>query len=170
MDCAREVKSLGAKEVIVIYRRSEKQMPAEEKEIREAKEEKIKFLFQHNIISIIPNSKKEVEKIELIKTQLIKKEGEIREIPIDIENSNYVMDMDYVIMAVGAKTEKEVIDTLGLDITKKGTIQTDEKYMTSKQGVFAGGDLIGTKATVAWASRSGREASKAIIEYIEKIN
>lgn len=168
MDCAREVKSLGAKEVIVIYRRSEKQMPAEEKEIREAKEEKIKFLFQHNIISIIPNSKKEVEKIELIKTQLIKKEGEIREIPIDIENSNYVMDMDYVIMAVGAKTEKEVIDTLGLDITKKGTIQTDEKYMTSKQGVFAGGDLIGTKATVAWASRSGREASKAIIEYIEK--
>lgn len=164
MDAARVMKRLGADEVTVIYRRAEKQMPAEEKEVEEAKQEGIHFLFQTNLVKVFGNQK--VEKIECIKTKLIKKEGEAREIPINIENSNFFMNMDYVIMAIGSKTEKQVVDTLGVELSKWGYIQTDENYMTSKKGVFAGGDLIGGKATVAWAAKSGREAAKAIKEYL----
>lgn len=166
MDASRTIKRLGAKSVKVIYRRSEQWMPAEKKEIEDAKKEGIEFLFQNNIVKIIGN--KNVEKIECIKTNLVKKEGEAREVPVDIEGSNYMMDMDYVVMAVGSKTEKELVESLGVELTKRGNIQIDEKYMTSEKGVFAGGDLSGTKATVAWASRSGREASNNIIEYLEK--
>ncbi len=166
MDASRIIKRLGAKSVKVIYRRSEQWMPAEKKEIEDAKKEGIEFLFQNNIVKIIGN--KNVEKIECIKTNLVKKEGEAREVPVDIEGSNYMMDMDYVVMAVGSRTEKELVESLGVELTKRGNIQIDEKYMTSEKGVFAGGDLSGTKATVAWASRSGREASNNIIEYLEK--
>lgn len=166
MDTARTIKRMGAQEVVVIYRRAEKQMPAERKEIQEAKEEKIEFLFQNNMVRILGD--KQVEKIECIKTELIKKEGETREIPIDIIGSNYQIPMDYVIMAVGSKTEKKVVESLGIEVSKWGNIQVDEHYQTSKKGIFAGGDLSGTKATVAWASRSGREAAKAIMQYIEE--
>jgi glutamate synthase (NADPH/NADH) small chain len=109
-----------------------------------------------------------VEKIECIKTELIKKEGEAREVPVDIEGSNYEMPMDYVVMAVGSKTEESVVKKLGVELTSRGNIKVDENYMTSKNKVFAGGDLSGTKATVAWASRSGREASNAIMRFLEK--
>ena len=76
--------------------------------------------------------------------------------------------MDYIVMAIGSKTEKEVVNTLGVELSKWGYIQTDENYMTSKKGVFAGGDLIGAKGTVAWAARSGRDAAENIIKFLEK--
>lgn len=165
MDTARTVKRLGAKSVKVIYRRAEAQMPAERKEIEDAKQEGIDFLFQNNIIKILGDKK--VEKIECIKTELIRKEGETRLVPVNIEGSNYEMPMDYVVMAVGSMAEKEVVSKLDIELTKWGNIKVDESYMTSKKGIFAGGDLSGTKATVAWASRSGREAAIAIMKYIE---
>lgn len=166
MDTARTIKKMGAKEVMVIYRRAEEQMPAERKEIEDAKEEGIKFLFQTNLVKILGHER--VEQIQCIKTKLVKKEGEEREVPVDIEGSNHILVMDYVVMAVGSKTQKELIEGLDLSLTKKGNIEVDEHYMTSQRGIFAGGDLCGTKATVAWASRSGREASKEIIEFLEK--
>lgn len=168
MDTARTIKRLGAKEVKIIYRRSEKQMPAERKEIAEAKEEGIEFLFQTNIVKILGNAENKVKEIECIKTELVKKEGETREVPVDRQGSNYNMVMDYIVMAVGSKTEKKLVDTLGITVSKWGNIQIDEEYKTSREGVFAGGDLSGAKATVAWASRSGREASKAIIQFLQK--
>lgn len=166
MDTARTIKKKGADEVIVIYRRAEKQMPAEQKEIEDAKREGIKFLLQTNIVKVLGDKK--VEKIECIKTELIKKEGETREVPVDIIGSNYELPMDYVVMAVGSKIEEELVKSLGVELTPKGNIKIDENYMTSKNKVFAGGDLSGTKATVAWASRSGRDASIKIIEFLEK--
>lgn len=166
MDTARTIKKKGAEEVTVIYRRAEKQMPAEQKEIEDAKREGIKFLLQTNIVKVLGDKK--VEKIECIKTELVKKEGETREVPVDIIGSNYELPMDYVVMAVGSKIEEELVKSLGLELTPKGNIKIDENYMTSKNKVFAGGDLSGTKATVAWASRSGRDASIAIIEFLEK--
>lgn len=165
MDCARTIKRLGAEEVSVIYRRAEKQMPAERKEIEEAKQEGIQFLFQNNIVRILGTEK--VEQIECIKTELIQKEGETREVPVDIENSNYVIDMDYVVMAVGSKPEEETLAKLGLSLNKWGYIQVDENYRTSNSKVYAGGDLIGQKATVAWAAKSGREAAKSIISDLQ---
>ena len=166
MDCARTIKRLGAEEVDVIYRRAEEQMPAEAKEIEEAKQEGIKFLFQNNIVKIVGNQK--VEKLELIKTELVQKEGEKRKVPINIENSNYLIDIDYVIMALGSMPE-QLTNNLELDLDKYGYIIVDEKNRTSKAKIFAGGDIAGCKGTVAWAARSGRDAANSIDEYLQNI-
>ena len=164
MDSARTIKRLGAEHVYVIYRRAREQMPAEDYEVEDAIKEGVQFLFQNNIVKALGKNK--VEKIECIKTQLVKKEGDKRLVPVNIENSNYTLDMDYVVMAVGSKANKELVAKTGLETTDYGNIKVDERYMTSKDGVFAGGDLIGTKATVAWAARSGRNASEEIIKYL----
>ncbi|HJJ11822.1 MAG TPA: NAD(P)-dependent oxidoreductase [Clostridiaceae bacterium] len=164
MDTARTIKRLGAKNVYVIYRRAKEQMPAEELEIEEAEKEGVEFLFKTNIVKILGNEK--VEKLECIKTELVEKEGEKRPVPVNIENSNYLLDMDYVVMAVGSKPDGEIVSKTKLEVTQYGNIKVDENYMTSKKGIFAGGDLIGTKSTVAWAARSGRNASKAIKKYL----
>lgn len=165
MDCARTIKRLGAEQVVVIYRRSEAEMPAEEKEIEDAKKENIEFLFQNNITKII--GKEKVEKIECIKTQLIQKEGESRKVPVDIENSNYIMDMDYVVMAVGAKVEMEILESQNLHATSKKYLEVGENYRINGTNIFAGGDLIGTTSTVAWAAKDGREAARKIEEYLK---
>ena len=156
MDTARTIKR--------IYRRAKEQMPAEELEIEEAEKEGVEFLFKTNIVKILGNEK--VEKLECIKTELVEKEGEKRPVPVNIENSNYLLDMDYVVMAVGSKPDGEIVSKTKLEVTQYGNIKVDENYMTSKKGIFAGGDLIGTKSTVAWAARSGRNASEAIKKYL----
>ncbi len=161
MDCARTIKRKNAKEVIVIYRRAEEQMPAEKKEIEDAKKEGIKFLFQNNIVKII--GKNEVEKVELIKTKLIKKEGETREVPVNIENSNYEIDIDYIIMATGGTVSEETL-YIDLDHNKWGNLIIDETGKTSKNNIYAGGDVAGIKGTVAWAAKSGRDAAENIIK------
>ena len=163
MDCARTIKRLGAENVKIIYRRAEEQMPAETKEIQEAKEEGIEFLFQNNIVKIIGKNK--VEKLELIKTELVQKEGETRKVPINIEDSNYVIDIDYVVMALGSMPESFTMD-LGLTLNKYGYIYIDENYQTSNKKIFAGGDIAGCKSTVAWAARSGREAANKITQIL----
>ena len=166
MDCARTIKRLGAQEVKVIYRRAEEQMPAEMKEIEEAKHEGIEFLFQNNIVKILGKDK--VEQVELIKTELVQKEGETRKVPVNISNSNYVIDMDYIVMALGSEPDS-FVKNLELELNKWGYINIDEKNRTSNSKIFAGGDIAGCKGTVAWAARSGRDAANAIIEYLKKI-
>ena len=160
MDCARTIKRQNPKSVKVIYRRAEEQMPAEKKEIEDAKKEGIEFLFQNNIAKII--GKEKVEKVELIKTELIQKEGEKRLVPVNIENSNYQIDIDYIIMALGGTVSDETLE-LGLTLNKWGNILIDENYQTSDKQIFAGGDLAGVKGTVAWAARSGRDVAENII-------
>lgn len=138
-------------------------MPAEQKEIEDAKKEGINFLFQNNIVEIKGNNK--VEKLELIKTELVQKEGETRLVPINIEGSNYEIDTDYVVMALGSNVSEEVLE-LGLTLNKLGNVIINEKYQTSETKIFAGGDLAGCKGTVAWAARSGRDASENIKEFL----
>lgn len=165
MDCARTVKRLGAEEVKVIYRRAREQMPAEDKEIEEAINEGVEFLFQNNIVKIIGNKEEKVTEVELIKTELVQKEGETRLVPVNIEKSNYKIDIDYIIMALGANPASYVKE-LGLELNRWGNIEINENYQTSDKKIYAGGDLAGVKGTVAWASYSGREAAKKIIENI----
>ncbi|MBR3002788.1 MAG: NAD(P)-dependent oxidoreductase [Clostridia bacterium] len=183
MDCARTVKKLGAKEVKVIYRRSREEMPAENKEIEDAINEGIEFLYQNNIVKIIgttyndkieklqdnnsasEKNKDRVSKVELIKTELIQKEGETRKVPVNIEGSNYIIDCDYIIMALGSKPE-QFVQNLGLNLNKWGFIEVNEKGQTSNPKIFAGGDIAGVKSTVAWAARSGRDTSEHIIEFL----
>lgn len=164
MDCARTIKKLGAKEVKVVYRRSREQMPAEDKEIEEAIKEEIEFLFQNNIVKI--NGQEKVESVELIKTELVKKEGETRLVPVNIENSNYQIKADYVVMALGSHSA-DFVANLGLELDKWGNVKINEHYQTSNPKIYAGGDLAGIKGTVAWAAKSGREAAKEIIENLK---
>lgn len=164
MDSARTIKRLGAKKVVVIYRRAEEQMPAEKKEIENAKREGIEFLFQTNILKII--GKEKVHKIECVKTELVQKEGEKRPVPVNIDNSNFYMDIDYVVGATGSKPEEKVIEDF--EKNKWGYIEVNENMQTSIPNVFAGGDIIGEKGTVAWAAKSGREAASKIIEFLKR--
>lgn len=163
MDCARTIKRLGAKEVKVIYRRAREQMPAEDKEVEEAMKEGIEFLFQNNIVKIL--GKEKVQKVELIKTQLVQKENDTRLVPVNIEGSNYIIEVDNIVMALGSEVEPYV-KKLGLQTNKWGNIEVDENYQTSNPKIYAGGDLAGVKSTVAWAAYSGREAAKSISERI----
>lgn len=140
-------------------------MPAELKEIEEAKQEGINFLFQNNVVEIKGNKK--VEKIELIKTKLVQKNEESRPVPINIEGSNYEIDTDYVVMALGSTVSDEVL-YLGLTLNKWGNIYVNERYQSSNEKIFAGGDLAGCKGTVAWAARSGRDAANSINEYLKE--
>ena len=164
MDVARTIKRKGASRVYVIYRRSEVEAPAEEKEIKEAKEDGIEFLFQNNIIGIYGDKK--VEEIEVIKTELVKKEDDDRLSPVNIEGTNYYLSCNYVVMAIGSHPESSVVNSLGLELDKRGRILIDKDGHTSKEKVFAGGDLAGTTSTVAFASRAGRDAAYAIMKYL----
>ena len=164
MDVARTIKRKNAKKVYVIYRRSEREAPALENEIKEAKKEGVEFLFQTNILGIY--GEKNVAKIEVIKTELVKKEGD-RLSPVNIEGSNYYLSCDYVVMAIGSHPENDIVNSLGLELDKRGRILVDKDRHTSKEKVFAGGDLAGTTSTVAFAARAGRDAAYAIIEYLK---
>lgn len=166
MDTSRTINRIGAKKVYVVYRRAREQMPAEQKEIDDAMSEGIEFLFQNNIVKIIGD--KCVEKIECIKTELIQVEGESRLKPVNIEGSNYEIPVDYVVMAVGAKPEEKVLETLDLKRNKWGYIETNEENRTSDEKVFCAGDISGEKSTVAWAARSGRNAAQNIDIYLKK--
>ncbi len=162
MDVSRTAKRMGAKKVLVVYRRSENEMPADKKEIEEAREDGVEFLFLTTIIKVLGNDK--VEKIEVLKNELKQKEGETRLSPVPIEGSNYEIDADYVMMAIGSHAE-DYLSSFGLD-TEKGRITIDKDGKTSLKNVFAGGDVAGSKGTVAWASRAGRNAAYAIIDYL----
>ncbi len=140
-------------------------MPAETKEIEDAKREGINFLFQNNIVEI--KGKQKVEKVELIKTELVQRKEETRAVPINIEGSNYEINTDYIVMALGSNVSDEVLN-LGLTLNKWGNIYINDKYQSSDPKIFAGGDLAGCKGTVAWAARSGIEAAKNIKEYLKE--
>ena len=159
IDVARTVKKLGANKVIVVYRRARQEMPAEQKEIEDAIKDGVEFLFQNNILKIYGNKKDEVSGVELIKTELIKKEGETRLFPINIENSNYDIRADYVMMALGSHTDS-FVKTLGLELTSSGHIKTNEFGQTSDEKIYAIGDVAKNISTVAYAARSGREIFK----------
>ena len=164
IDVARTIKRKGAKEVIIVYRRAKEQMPAEEKEVLDAEKEGVKILFQNNIVKI--NGGKNVESVELIRTELVQKEGDTRLSPVNIEGSNYELKTDYVIMALGSKTD-EFVQDLGLELIPRNYIKVDENFQTSNPKVYAGGDLVGGRGTVAWAARNGRDVAEQILEKME---
>lgn len=165
MDAARTIKKLGAKEVNIVYRRSLKEMPAETFEINEAQQEGINFIYQTNIISIIGNKK--IEKIECLKTELIKDDTSERLIPRDIKDSNHTIETDILVTAIGSETEQEIVKKLDLELDSNNKIIINENHQTSNKKVFSGGEISTSSSTVAYAARSGRDASKSIIEYLK---
>ncbi len=162
MDAARCALRLGADDVYIIYRRSEKEMPAREEEIERAKEEGIHFLNLNNPIRFIGDDK--VEQIELVKMQLGESDSSGRRRPEPIEGSNYIMDIDQVVIAIGQKPHPVVMQTTpGLEVNeRKGTIIVNQEGKTSREGVYAGGDVATGAATVISAMGAGRKAAEAI--------
>ncbi len=163
MDAARTIIRKNAKEVYIIYRRSEAEMPAETEEIEAAKKDGVKFMLQNNIVSVLPN------KIICIKTKLVQKEGDSRPSPINIEGSEYELPMDIVVLATGSKTNKDALE--GIELTDRGYIKIQENKQavltnSQKNNIFAAGDVAGDKATVAAAAYGGREVANNIIEYL----
>lgn len=164
IDVARTLKRQGASKVIIVYRRNKDEMPADIEEIEAALKENIEIKYQTNILKI--NGMNSVESIEVIKTELIKKENETRLVPVNIENTNYKIDCDFVIMAVGS-TSDNYINSLNIELDKNNKILINDKYQTSNKKIFAGGDIAGIDSTVASAARSGRDAALSIIEYLK---
>lgn len=164
MDVSRTAIRNGAKKAIVLYRRSAEEMPANEVEYKEALEDGVEFLFLSSIIKI--SGTKKVEKITIVKNELVKKENDLRLSPEPIPNSDYEMICDYVISAIGAHPDK-VVESINVD-KNKDYISTDIDGHTSNPKVYAGGDIIKAKSTVAWAARSGRNAAYTIIKDLMK--
>ena len=154
IDMARVAKRMGA-EATVVYRRSEKQMPAEPREVDDASRDGVQFMLQTNILNFENN------KLKCIKTELIKLEDDDRLSPVNIDGTEFEIDCDYLILANGSCPNKKIVNEF--DLNKGGYISVNENLETSIENVFAGGDVIGTKATVAWASRNGRDAAEKII-------
>lgn len=161
IDMARTAIKEGASEVGIIYRRSRSEMSAEMNDIRAAKKEGIKFLFQTNVIKVIGKDK--VTGIECVKTTLDKEKK-----AINVEGSNFVIDTDVVIMAVGSRADSELLESLKLDVKENGYLMVNSNNQTSNPKIFAAGDLTGAKSTVAWACRNGRDTAYSIMKFLSK--
>lgn len=166
MDAVRTAKRLGA-DSIIVYRRSEAELPARAEEIHHAKEEGVEFEMLTNPVRIIGDEKGWVSGIECIRMELGEPDESGRRSPIAVEGSEFMIDADVVIMALGTSPNPLIKDTTdGLETNRRGCIVADEEGTTSRAGVFAGGDAVTGAATVILAMGAGRKAAKAIHEYI----
>ncbi len=167
MDSARTAKRLGAEEVIIVYRRSEKEMPARDEEIEHAKEESIVFKLLNNPVKLLGEDGR-LTGIECIKMELGEEDDSGRRRPIPIEGSNWTMDIDTFIVAIGQSPNPLLTEnTDNLDTESWGGIIVDDKLATSREGVFAGGDIVTGAATVIEAMGAGKKAAQSIKEYLE---
>jgi glutamate synthase (NADPH/NADH) small chain len=169
MDAARSALRLeGVEEVIVVYRRSKEEMPARAEEIEHAIEEGIKFEFLANPIRINGTEDGWVKSMEVIRMTLGEPDSSGRRRPIEIPGSEFTMEVDTVIMALGTSPNRLIPSTTrGIQVQKWGGIITDEEGRTSRPGVFAGGDAVTGAATVILAMGAGKKAAKAIDEYLK---
>ena len=167
MDSARCALRLGAKEVKIVYRRSRKEMPTRAEEVENAEEEGIVFEFLTNPRSFIGNERGWVKAMECIRMRLGEPDASGRRRPIPIEGSEFTMDVDTVVIAIGG-TPNPIIQqtTEGLQVTRWGTIVVDENGKTSIERVYAGGDIVTGVATVISAMGAGKRAARAVHEYL----
>lgn len=167
MDAARTALRLGA-EVHVVYRRTEAELPARKEEVHHAMQEGIIFDMLTNPVEIIGNEKGWVSAMKCIKMELGEPDASGRRSPVPVEGSEFEIETDTVIMALGTSSNPLIAKTTaGLETTRRGGIVTDETGETSRPGVFAGGDAVTGAATVILAMGAGRTAAKAIDNYIK---
>lgn len=175
MDAARTAKRLGAENVYIVYRRSEEELPARKEEVEHAKEEGIIFKLLHNPVRIIPNETEDrmqqgfVGSMECVKMELGEPDESGRRRPVVIPGSEFIIDVDCVIMAIGTSPNPLIKDTTeGLETNRRGCIVTNgDDGLTSREGVFAGGDAVTGAATVILAMGAGKSAAAAIDKYIQ---
>ena len=169
MDAARSAKRLGAEEVYIVYRRGIEELPARKEEVEHAEEEGIIFKTLHNPVEILGNEDGLVSGMKCVEMELGEPDESGRRRPIVKEGSEFVLDVDSVIMSIGTSPNPLIRSTTpGLDANKRGCLITkDEKGETTREGVYAGGDAVTGAATVILAMGAGKEAAKAIDEYIK---
>lgn len=163
MDAARCAKRLGAKEVYIIYRRSEEELPARKEEVEHAKEEGIIFKLLTNPVAIISEDGKSVSGIRCVEMELGQPDASGRRRPIEKHGSEFEISLDCVIMAIGTSPNPLIKTTTeGLETTEKGGIVVDENGKTTREGVYAGGDAVTGAATVILAMGAGKKAAASI--------
>ena len=171
MDAARCAKRLGAEEVYIVYRRSEEELPARKEEVEHAKEEGIIFKLLNNPVEILGNEDEFVTGMKCIKMELGEPDASGRRRPVEIPGSEFVLDVDAVVISIGTSPNPLIkATTKGLDTQKWGGIIADENGLTSREGVYAGGDAVTGAATVILAMGAGKTAAAAIDEYIQNKN
>ena len=169
MDAARCAKRLGAEEVFIVYRRSEKELPARAEEVEHAKEEGIVFHLLNNPTQILGDENGNVKGMECIRMELGEPDASGRRRPVEVPGSQFTLDVDCVIMAIGTSPNPLIKSTTqGLETQKwGGIIVNEETGLTSREGVYAGGDAVTGAATVILAMGAGKTAATAINEYIQ---
>ncbi len=169
MDAARCAKRLGAEEVFIVYRRSEKELPARAEEVEHAKEEGIVFHLLNNPTQILGDENGNVKGMECIRMELGEPDASGRRRPVEVPGSQFTLDVDCVIMAIGTSPNPLIKSTTqGLETQKwGGIIVNEETGLTSREGVYAGGDAVTGAATVILAMGAGKTAATAIDKYIQ---
>jgi glutamate synthase (NADPH/NADH) small chain len=169
MDASRSALRLDANEVHIVYRRSRNEMPTRSEELKNAKDEGVKFTFLTNPVRFHGDEHGWVQKMECIRMQLGELDESDRRRPIQVKGSNFLTDVNTVVVAIG-QTPNPIIQrtTPSLKVTKHSTIVVDNKMQTNIEGVYAGGDIISGTATVISAMGAGKAAAKSIHEYVMK--
>lgn len=168
MDAARCAKRLGAEEVYIVYRRGENELPARAEEVEHAKEEGIVFKFLTNPTAILEGENGMVRGISCVEMELGEPDASGRRRPVEKAGSDFTIDCDCVIMAIGTSPNPLIKNTTkGLETQIWGGIIADEHGLTSREGVYAGGDAVTGAATVILAMGAGKTAAEAIDEYIK---
>jgi glutamate synthase (NADPH/NADH) small chain len=169
MDSVRTARRLGAKRAILVYRRSEEEMPARLEEVKHAKEEGIEFMTLHNPIEYIGNEQGRVTQMVLQVMELGVPDASGRRSPVEIPGKTEVIDVDEVIVSVGVSPNPLIPQSVkGLEVTKWGTVVVDNDTMQSAVPIiFAGGDIVRGGATVILAMGDGRRAAKAMDEWLK---
>jgi glutamate synthase (NADPH) small chain len=163
MDSARMAKRLGAEKVYVVYRRTEVEMPARKEEVMHAKEEGIEFLFLQNAKRILGSDDGRVRSLECLRYELGEPDASGRRRPVVIPNSEFILDVDTVIVAIGNSSNPLISQTAPeIHVNKYGNILVDETQKTSVDKIFAGGDIVLGAATVILAMGEGRRAANSI--------
>lgn len=166
MDAVRTAKRLGA-EAFIVYRRSEAELPARREEVHHAKEEGIEFRMLTNPVEIVGDEQGWVTGIRCVRMELGEPDESGRRSPVAVEGSEFDIPCNVVIMALGTSPNPLIAATTpGLEVTRRGCIEASDLGATSREGVFAGGDAVTGAATVILAMGAGRQAAKAIDEYI----
>ena len=167
MDAARSAKRLGAEEVYIVYRRSAEELPARKEEVEHAEEEGIIFKYLTNPTAILEGENGNVAGMTCVEMELGEPDASGRRRPVVKEGSEFTLECDCVIMAIGTSPNPLIKKTTkGLETQKWGGIVADERGATSREGVFAGGDAVTGAATVILAMGAGKTAAEAIAEYI----
>ncbi len=168
MDAARCAKRLGAENVYIVYRRGLEEMPARKEEVEHAMEEGIIFKTLNNPVEILGDEHKLVNGMRCIEMELGEPDASGRRRPVEKPGSEFVLDVDCVVMSIGTSPNPLIRNTTkGLDTNKHGCFIADEVGQTSREGVFAGGDAVTGAATVILAMGAGKTAAKAMDEYIK---